>query len=63
MLNLEKWVDEAIMTWRALKDSDDFAKIRNLDHIRNHRDLVTALQKYEELMSNSENIWPKKQVV
>lgn len=51
MINLEKWTEEAIMTWKALKDSDDFAKIKNLNHIRDHRKLITALHKYEALMT------------
>ena len=62
VLNLEKWVEEAIMTWRALKDSDDFAKIKNLGHIRDHRKLVHALHKYEDLVTNHEDMFPKKRV-
>ena len=40
------------MTWRALKDSDDFAKIKNLSHIKDHRNLISALYEYEKLMTN-----------
>ena len=40
------------MTWRALKDSDDFAKIKNLGHIKDHRNLISALYEYEKLMTN-----------
>ena len=33
-----------MIVWRAVKESDDFAKLQNLKHIREHRKLVATLE-------------------
>ena len=58
VLNVEKWAEEAIMVWKSLQQSDDFVKIQSLKYIEDHRKLLQALEIYEKIMTNSEEMFP-----
>ena len=51
-INLRKWAQEAEMVWRAVKESNDFASLKNLKHIREHRKLVDTLAKVYDIHAN-----------
>ena len=57
-INLRKWALEAESVWRAVKESNDFASLKNLKHIREHRRLVTTLYKVCQIHSNKVEEWP-----
>ena len=51
-INLRKWAQEAKVVWRAVKESDDFASLTNLKHIREHRKLVATLKRVYMIHAN-----------
>ena len=53
-INLRKWALEAELVWAAVKESDDFASLTNLKHIREHSKLVATLKKVYDIHSNVE---------
>lgn len=57
-LNLQQWTEEAIMTWQALSESDDFAKIRSFKYISDHKKLIHGLREFQLVINADEQKFP-----
>ena len=48
-----------MIVWRAVNESDDFAELQNLKHIRQHRKLVATLEEVYKIHANEYKEWPQ----
>lgn len=51
IVNLKKWEQDVHCVWTAVQENEDLVLIRDLNQITDHRNLITALEIFDEIMS------------